>query len=97
MKENPAHRPRAAGAEPTLGPITPDQPALVLFVLDRSVDDPFSGNMKNACVRLQQHLGVTFRGCMTQLGEIEIGFEAWAHVPTNPFFAPVADVTHLEQ
>jgi chorismate synthase len=46
---------------------------------------------------LQQHLGVTFRGCMTQLGEMAIGFESWAHVPDNPFFAPVADVSHLEQ
>jgi chorismate synthase len=46
---------------------------------------------------LLQHLGVSLRGCMTQLGEIEIPFEDWIHVPHNPFFAPVADVTHLEQ
>ncbi|MEY2622087.1 MAG: chorismate synthase [Pseudomonadota bacterium] len=36
-------------------------------------------------------------GCMTQLGEIDIPFEDWSHVPRNPFFAPLADVAHLEQ
>jgi chorismate synthase len=39
---------------------------------------------------------IVFRGCMQQLGEIEIGFESWDHVPNNAFFAPVADVSHLE-
>ncbi|MFZ9373741.1 MAG: chorismate synthase [Burkholderiaceae bacterium] len=43
----------------------------------------------------QQH-GTTFHGCMTQIGDQTIGFEDWAHVPANPFFAPVADVSHLE-
>ncbi len=43
----------------------------------------------------QQH-GTTFHGCMTQIGDQTIGFEGWAHVPANPFFAPVADVSHLE-
>jgi chorismate synthase len=44
----------------------------------------------------QQH-GTTFRGCMTQLGEIEIPFESWEHVPHNPFFAANAsDITRLE-
>jgi chorismate synthase len=33
---------------------------------------------------------------MTQIGEVEIPFEDWSHVPHNPFFAPVADVTMLE-
>ena len=40
--------------------------------------------------------GILFRGCMQQLGEIDIPFESWDHVPRNPFFAPVADVSHLE-
>ena len=40
--------------------------------------------------------GTTFIGCMTQIGELPIGFEDWAHVPNNPFFAPVADVSALE-
>ena len=44
---------------------------------------------------LQTH-GTTFKGCMTQIGELPIVFEDWAHVPNNPFFAPVADVTALE-
>ncbi|WBY01104.1 chorismate synthase [Ramlibacter tataouinensis] len=43
----------------------------------------------------RQH-GMVFRGCMQQLGEIEVGFESWDHVPDNPFFAPVADVSKLE-
>jgi chorismate synthase len=33
---------------------------------------------------------------MTQIGEIDIPFESWAHVGNNPFFAPVADVQPLE-
>ena len=44
---------------------------------------------------LAQH-GTVFRGCMTQLGEMPVGFEAWEHVPNNPFFAPVANVDALE-
>jgi chorismate synthase len=40
--------------------------------------------------------GTTFKGCMTQIGEQNIGFESWEHVPKNPFFAPVADVSFLE-
>src|SRR3954470_4702336 len=33
---------------------------------------------------------------MQQLGDIAIPFESWEHVPNNPFFAPVADVSHIE-
>jgi chorismate synthase len=40
--------------------------------------------------------GITFRGCMQEIGEIRIPFESWEHVPNNPFFAPVADVSALE-
>ncbi len=40
--------------------------------------------------------GTTFHGCMTQIGDIAIPFESWDHVPNNPFFAPVADVSALE-
>ena len=40
--------------------------------------------------------GTVFRGCMTQLGDMPVGFEAWEHVPNNPFFAPVANVDALE-
>ena len=43
----------------------------------------------------QRHGGV-LRGCMTQVGEVAIPFESWDHVPNNPFFAPVADVSALE-
>ncbi len=43
----------------------------------------------------QQH-GTVFRGCMTQMGDLLIPFESWDFVPNNPFFAPVADVSALE-
>jgi len=45
---------------------------------------------------LAAQYGCVFRGCMTQIGEIVIPFESWEHVPNNPFFAPVADVSNLE-
>jgi len=45
---------------------------------------------------LKDKFGTTFIGCMTQLGEHLIGFEDWAHVPHNPFYAPIQDVSHLE-
>src|SRR4051812_44333602 len=45
---------------------------------------------------LAQKHGTTFRGCMQQIGELEIPFESWEHVPDNAFFAPVADVSKLE-
>ena len=45
---------------------------------------------------LKEKFGTEFRGCMTQIGEQVISFESWEHVPTNPFFAPVADVSALE-
>ena len=40
--------------------------------------------------------GTVFRGCMTQIGEQAIGFESWDYCSTNPFFAPVPDVSALE-
>jgi len=45
---------------------------------------------------LAEKYGTAFRGCMTQMGELPIAFESWDHVPNNPFFAPVADVSKLE-
>ena len=45
---------------------------------------------------LKEKFGTSFIGCMTQLGEHPIWFEDWAHVPHNPFYAPIADVAHLE-
>ncbi|AKJ28451.1 chorismate synthase [Caldimonas brevitalea] len=41
---------------------------------------------------LKQQYGTTFRGCMTQLGEIAVPIEAWDEVPNNPFFAANARV-----
>jgi chorismate synthase len=45
---------------------------------------------------LAQQYGTVFRGCMTQVGEMPIGFESWDFVPHNAFFAPVADTSALE-
>ncbi|MCZ2089760.1 MAG: chorismate synthase [Burkholderiales bacterium] len=45
---------------------------------------------------LREKHGTTFRACMTQIGELAIGFEGWEHVARNPFFAPVADVSAIE-
>jgi chorismate synthase len=45
---------------------------------------------------LLEQYGTTFQGCMTQIGEVQIPFESWEHVPQNPFYAPVADVSSLE-
>ena len=45
---------------------------------------------------LAQQYGTVFRGCMTQVGDVVVPFESWEHVPNNPFFAPVADVSHIE-
>ncbi len=45
---------------------------------------------------LLEKYGTTFQGCMTQIGDEVISFESWDHVNSNPFFAPVADVSKLE-
>ncbi len=45
---------------------------------------------------LFEKYGTLFRACMTQMGELPIAFESWEFVPNNPFFAPVADVSALE-
>lgn len=37
---------------------------------------------------LKERFGVTVRGYMSQLGEIEIPFESWEGVNDNPFFSP---------
>jgi chorismate synthase len=47
---------------------------------------------------LRERYGIGFRGCMTALGEIEIPFEGWEHVPHNPFFAANASlIPRLEE
>lgn len=45
---------------------------------------------------LREKFGTEVRGCMTQVGDVKIGFDDWRHVRENPFFAPVADVSALE-
>jgi chorismate synthase len=47
---------------------------------------------------LKERFGVTIRGCMSQLGEIDIPFVSWNEVPENAFFAPnEAIVPQLEE
>ena len=41
---------------------------------------------------LKEKFGVQVRGCMSQLGEIEIPFKTWDCVNDNPFFSPNTDV-----
>ena len=45
---------------------------------------------------LAAQYGTRFMGCMTQIGDLAVPFESWAHVPNNPFFAATADVSALE-
>jgi chorismate synthase len=45
---------------------------------------------------LKEKFGTEFRGCIAQIGEVPVGFEDWAHANNNPFFAPIADVSRLE-
>ncbi|MES2159579.1 MAG: chorismate synthase [Pseudomonadota bacterium] len=40
---------------------------------------------------LNQQYGTVFKGCMSQLGEIEVPFQDWIHVHDNPFFAASGD------
>ncbi|MDR2991682.1 MAG: chorismate synthase [Burkholderiaceae bacterium] len=42
---------------------------------------------------LRAQFGTELRACVTQIGELKLGFEDWEHVPRNPFFAPLADVS----
>lgn len=37
---------------------------------------------------LSEKFGIVVRGCMTQIGDLEIPFENWELVHSNPFFAP---------
>lgn len=41
---------------------------------------------------LHERYGVTIRGYMSQLGEIEIPFQTWDAVSENPFFSPNRDI-----
>ena len=52
--------PAAAPAPPPppgISSLTPDQPGLLLMLLDRSVANPYGAEPKNACTRLQRRLG----------------------------------------
>jgi chorismate synthase len=40
---------------------------------------------------LREQYGTEFMGCMRQLGDIDVPFQSWEHVRSNPFFAASAD------
>lgn len=46
---------------------------------------------------LAQHYDMSFRACLTQLGEMAIAFESWDYVARNALNAPVADTSALEE
>jgi len=45
---------------------------------------------------LRERFGTAFYACVVQVGEMKLGFEDWEYVERNPFFAPLADVTAIE-
>ncbi|MDR0458295.1 MAG: chorismate synthase [Burkholderiaceae bacterium] len=45
---------------------------------------------------LREQFGTVFHACVTQVGDLRLGFEGWEYVERNPFFAPQADVSALE-
>ena len=45
---------------------------------------------------LAENHGVQLRACVTQVGEITLAFEDWKYARENPFCAPVADTSALE-
>ncbi|MGW8392198.1 chorismate synthase [Pseudoduganella sp. HUAS MS19] len=46
---------------------------------------------------LKEKYGTEFAGCMSRLGEIEVPFESFEHVPSNPFFAATSDAALIER
>ncbi|TWI69330.1 chorismate synthase [Pseudoduganella lurida] len=46
---------------------------------------------------LKEQYGTEFAGCMRQLGDIDVPFQDFAHVPSNPFFAATADADLIER
>ncbi len=46
---------------------------------------------------LKEKYGTEFAGCMSQLGEIEVPFDSFEHVPCNPFFAATSDAALIER
>ncbi|MGN0919124.1 MAG: chorismate synthase [Oxalobacter sp.] len=40
---------------------------------------------------LKEKFGTEIRACLSQLGTIPVPFQAWEHVPVNPFFAATDD------
>jgi chorismate synthase len=45
---------------------------------------------------LRERFGTAFSACVVQIGEMKLGFEDWEYVERNPFFAPLADVSAVE-
>ena len=71
--------PEPAPSVPEMGALSPDQPGLMIFVLDRSLDDPYVADPKNPCARLQQKMGdmveilAKFGGGSVDVGVVSYG------------------------
>ncbi len=46
---------------------------------------------------LHEQFGTQIRACVTQIGEVAIALDDWAQVEQNPFFAPTANTSALEE
>jgi hypothetical protein len=53
--EQPQTETVSAPAEPSPDTSHGEKAGMIVMLLDRSVDDPFGGNLQNACVKLQDH------------------------------------------
>lgn len=68
----------AAASEPVLANVSPEQPVLVLLVLDRSLEDPFAANTRNAFVRLLTRLGSLLEFiAKLDSGAVEVGIVSY--------------------
>lgn len=63
--------PVGAAFEPLIGSVTPETPALVMFVLDRSLENPSTGDPDNAFTKLRDHLSELV-GQITKVGDENI-------------------------
>ena len=74
MAEFAAESTGIADFDPQPGSVNPDQPTLVMFVLDRSLEDPYSGDPQNAFTQLRDHMSELV-GDITRIGEgsIDVG------------------------
>lgn len=70
--------PELIAFEPTIGSVTPESPALILLVLDRSLKDPYTTDPNNAFTKLRDHLNELV-GQITLCGEgaVDVGIVSY--------------------